>query len=121
MAVVLIVEDDLFTLGVAEILIREFGYDTLSASDVHEASELLRSSRTVDALFTDINLKSSVTGGCELAHLAIRLRPKLGVLYATGNVITDVMKSTFVEDAAVLRKPYTQAQLQAALARLLPP
>jgi len=119
MAVVLIVEDDLFILEMARIQIEEFGHVTLRASDVNGASAILRSKQPIDVLFTDINLKSSVLGGCELGSLAIRLRPQIGVIYGTGNIITDAMKATFVDGAVLLRKPYTQDQLQSALARLL--
>jgi CheY-like chemotaxis protein len=115
MTVVLIVEDNLLILELTEMQVQELGYDTLSASDVYEASTLLRSAQPIDLLFTDINLKSSVLGGCELAHLATRLRPKLHVLYVTGNTVTSAMRSMLIEGAPLLIKPYTQGQLTAAL------
>jgi CheY-like chemotaxis protein len=118
MTVVLIVEDNLLILEFAEMLVQELGYKTLSATDVHEASAILRSAQPIDLLFTDINLKSSVLGGCELAHLATRLRPKLRVLYVTGNTITDSMKSMLIEGAPLLVKPYTHNQLDVALGGL---
>jgi len=81
MAVILVVEDDVFIRQVAEMMIQDWGHDILSAGDVDEALSLLRSPQHIDALFTDIYLKNSVLGGCELAHQAIALRPKLRVLY----------------------------------------
>jgi hypothetical protein len=48
----------------------------------------IRSGQHIDALFTDIYLKDSILGGCELAHQAIALRPELRVLYTTGNFVT---------------------------------
>ena len=119
MAVILIVEDDVFIREIAEMMIQDWGHDTLSASDVDEALSLLRSPQHIDALFTDIYLKTAVLGGCELAHQAIKLRPKLRVLYTTGNSITDKMKALFVEGAHFLRKPYTQHQLQNSVEELL--
>jgi hypothetical protein len=80
---------------------------------------VLRSRQHIDALFTDIYLKTAVVGGCELAQLAIELRPKLRVLYTTGNFITEKMKALFVEGAHFLGKPYTQQQLQVSVAGLL--
>ena len=85
MAVILIVEDDVFIREIAEMMIQDWGHEILSASDVDEALLLLRSPQHIDALFTDIYLKKSVLGGCELAHQAIKLRPELRVLYTTGN------------------------------------
>jgi CheY-like chemotaxis protein len=89
------------------------------ASDVDEALELLQSPEHIDALFTDIYLKTAVQGGCDLANQAIKLRPGLRVLYTTGNVITDKMKSLFAQGAECLRKPYTQLQLQDSVEHLL--
>jgi CheY-like chemotaxis protein len=119
MAVILIVEDDVFIREIAEMMIQDWGHETLSASDVDEALSILRSAQHIDALFTDIYLKNSVLGGCELAHQAIELRPKLRVLYTTGNSITEKMKALFVEGTQFLRKPYTQHQLKNSVEELL--
>lgn len=119
MAVILIVEDDVFIREIAEVMIQDWGHHTLSASDADEALSLLRSSQHIDALFTDIYLKTAVHGGCDLATQAIRLRPKLRVLYTTGNAITDKMKALFVEGTHFLPKPYTQHQLQNSVEGLL--
>src|SRR5471030_2676733 len=97
MAVILIVEDDVFIREIAELMIEDWGHNKLSASDVDEALSLLRSPRHIDALFTDIYLKTAALGGCELAHEAIKLRPKLRVLYATSNSISHKTKALFVE------------------------
>jgi CheY-like chemotaxis protein len=119
MAVILIVEDEVFIREMAEMMIRDWGHHTLCAGDVDEALSLLRSSQHIDALFTDIYLKAAVLGGCELAHQAIKLRPQLRVLYTTGNSVTDKMKSLFVDGTQFLRKPYTQYQLQECFVTLL--
>jgi DNA-binding NtrC family response regulator len=119
MAAILIVEDDVFIREIAELMIQDWGHQTLSASDVDEALALLRSPQHIDALFTDIYLKTAVLGGCDLARQAIALRPKLRVLYTTGNSMTDKMKALFVEGAYFLRKPYAQYQLQNSIEELL--
>ncbi|SDR27085.1 Response regulator receiver domain-containing protein [Rhizobiales bacterium GAS191] len=119
MAVILIVEDDVFIREIAEMTIQDWGHDTLSASGVDEALCLLLSPRHIDALFTDIYLKTAVLGGCELAQQAIELRPKLRVLYTTGNFVTDRMKALFLAGTQCLRKPYTQHQLHNCFAALL--
>ena len=119
MAMILIVEDDAFIRELAELTVQDWGYNTLSAGDVDVALLHLRSSQSIDALFTDVYLKTSVLGGCELAHLAMVLRPELRVLYTTGNVITDKIKAHFVRNTLCLRKPYTPDQLQRSLEDLL--
>jgi CheY-like chemotaxis protein len=119
MAVILVVEDDVFIRQAAEMMIQDWGHDILSASDANEALIFLRSAQHIDALFTDLYLKQSVVGGCELARQAVELRPKLRVLYTTGNFVTDKMKALFVEGMQCLRKPYTQHQLEDCVAVLL--
>jgi CheY-like chemotaxis protein len=119
MAVVLIVEDDVFIREVAEMMIQDFGHQTYAACDVDEALVFLRSPQHIDALFTDIYLKELVHGGCDLAHQARALRPDLRLLYTTGNTITDKMKALLIDGAQFLRKPYTQNQLQDSVKNML--
>ncbi|HLL28473.1 MAG TPA: response regulator [Xanthobacteraceae bacterium] len=119
MAVILIVEDDVFIREAAMMMIQSWDHHTLSASDVDEALSLLRSPQHIDALFTDIYLKTAVLGGCEVAYQAVKLRPKLRVLFTTGNSINDKLKAMFVEGTPFLRKPYKQHQLQDSVEGLL--
>ena len=119
MAVILVVDDDSFICQIAEMMIQDWGHQTLSASDVDEALTILRSPQHIDALFTDIYLKTAVLGGCELAHEAIKLRPNLRVLYTTGNSVTDKMRALFAEGTRFLRKPYSPDQLQDSVEELL--
>lgn len=119
MAVILIVEDDAFIRDMTEMTIQGWGHQTLLASNVDEALSLLRSPQHIDVLFTDINLKEAVFGGCELAHHAIELRPELRVLYTTGNRLTEKMKAMFIEGTQCLRKPYTADHLHDSVEGLL--
>jgi CheY-like chemotaxis protein len=119
MSVILIVEDDAFIHEYMEVIIQELGHETLSASDMDGALSLLHAPRQIDLLVTDIFLKKAASGGIELAHQAIQIRPKLPVLYTTGNTVTDELKSLFVKDARYLRKPYTLWQLQNSIGELL--
>ena len=119
MAVILVVEDDVFIRQIAEMMMQDWGHEVLSAGDPDEALAILRSGQHIDALFTDIYLGNSVLGGCELAHQAIALRPDLRVLYTTGNLVTEKMKALFVAGTQFLRKPYTQYQLHDSVAAML--
>ena len=119
MAVILIVEDDAMIRENAVMLVEDWGYETLSASDVDEALTLLRSSQPIDVLFTDICLKDEAQGGCTLAKQAIKLRPQLRVLYTTGNSMTQQLKALFVAGANCFRKPYSGSQLREHVGGLL--
>ena len=91
MAVVLIVEDEVFIRLFAEEIVQDMGHKPLVASDMDEALAHLRSPQPIDALFADIRLKSVVLGGFELARDAVKFRPALLVLYTTGNSMTETM------------------------------
>ena len=119
MAVILIVDDEVFIRGFTELMVQDLGHETLVAGDMDEALVHLQSPHHIDALFTDIRLKSIVLGGFELAHQAIKLRPELRVLYTTGSSMTEKMRALFVEGAHFMQKPYTPDQLQNSMKELL--
>ena len=120
---VLVVEDEPTVRTLAESILEDFGYATLSAANAREAHILLRAGRPVDLLFTDINMPDGPNGldGLELARTAIELRPGLRVLYTTGGAITQGMTARFVDGARFLQKPYTRERLFKALGALLAP
>lgn len=111
MAVILIVEDEIFTREIADMIIQDWGHSTLLAGDTGEALTLLRSPQHIDALFTDIYLNASVHGGCEIAQAGIKLRPRLRVLYTTGNVLVGAMTERFIDGSHFIPKPYSESQL----------
>ena len=119
MAAILIVEDEIFVLEFAKLIIEDMGHQAITASDVNEALVALRTAQPIDALFTDIRLKSAVLGGYELAQQARTLRPALRVLYASGNSMTDKTKTMFVKGAHFVPKPYSAERLNSALEVLL--
>src|SRR5258708_4711609 len=119
MAMILVVEDDVFIREMAESMILDWGHRILSACDVPEALVHLRSAGHIDALFTDVYLKTEMHGGCDVARQAILLRPSLRVLYTTGNRATDALQSLFAAGAHFLPKPYTEDQLEMSVRKLL--
>ena len=116
MATVLIVEDEEQVRVLAESYLREQGHHTVSAATAEEALAVFEVAACIDLLFTDINLQGDVSAGLGVAKQARERHADLKVLYATGQAVTDGMKAMMVEDSAVLEKPYTVEQLQAALA-----
>jgi DNA-binding NtrC family response regulator len=115
MAVVLVVEDEEQVRVLAESYLQEQGHKTLSASTTNEALAVLDDSKDIDLLFLDIGLQGEREAGLDLAKQAVERLPGLKVLYTTGQGITDGMTALFVENSAVLPKPYTVNQLQAIL------
>src|SRR5258705_13001236 len=102
MALVLIVEDEDQVRVLTESYLQERGHRTLSASSAPEALAVLEASEGVDVLFTDILLKGDLQSGLDLARQAIERYPKLKVLYATGQAITDGMRALMVRGSGLL-------------------
>ncbi len=119
MAVILVVEDDVFIREMAESIIQDCGHQILSACDVPEALVHLKSAFHIDALFTDVNLKAEALGGCDVARLAILLRPGLRVLYTTATRDPDGMQARFAAGTHFLSKPYSEQQLGLSVQSLL--
>jgi len=119
MAVILVVEDEFFIREMAVLMIGDWGHQILSACDVPEALIHLKSPHHIDALFTDVNLKTEILGGCDVARLAILLRPGLRVLYTTATRDPDKMHARFAAGTHFLPKPYSEHQLELSFQSLL--
>jgi len=118
MARVLLVEDEISVLILAESVLQGLGHSTLSAASSAEALVLLEDGN-VDLLFTDIRLPEGDLGGFDLAKTARENNPNLKVLYTTGAALTDGMKAMIVDGGVMLLKPYTAPELAQMVKRVL--
>jgi DNA-binding NtrC family response regulator len=119
LAVILVVEDEIFIRESAEWVLEELGHNILSACDVGEAILHLGSPQHIDALFVDIRLGTVVRGGYDIANQAVKSKPNLRTLYTSGSPFNAEMKSFFVERAHFLQKPYSESQLHKSVEDLL--
>ena len=119
MAVILVVEDEVFIREMAVLMIGDWGHEMLTASNVPEAFVHLRSQNHIDALFTDVNLKTEIHGGCDIARLATLLRPGIRVLYTTATREPEKMQARFAAGTHFLPKPYSEDQLRSSVENLL--
>jgi DNA-binding NtrC family response regulator len=112
---ILIVEDEEHLRVLAESYLREQGHVTFSAATKEQALAVLEVAK-IDLLFVDVGLYEDRQVGLDLAKEAVERMPELKVLYTTGQTVTDGMKALFVDNSALLEKPYTVEQLQTILA-----
>jgi CheY-like chemotaxis protein len=119
MAVILIVEDEVFISQMAEWTIGDLGHSTFVARDLAGALLHLTVPNQIDALFVDIRLAELALGGYDVANQAIALRPGLRILYTSGTPLTAEMRDLFVGGARFLQKPYSPAQLELSVGELL--
>ena len=115
MATVLIVEDQTQILALAQSLLEEEGYKTLSATTADGALAVLAEAKAVDILLVDIILSGDMQAGIELAKHAVEMNPGLKVIYSTALTLTDCVKALLLPGAVVLEKPYTLDQLLTSL------
>jgi CheY-like chemotaxis protein len=107
---ILLVEDDeLIRANTAEML-KELGHVIIEVGSAEEAIPVLEST-PIDTLITDVSLPGM--SGDKLAAKARDMRPGIRIVFATGKADKDEIPGH--ADATLLRKPYGQAGLAAAL------
>ncbi len=119
---VLVVEDDPEVLDVTVETLRRMGYEVLTAGDGPAALAVLRREAEIDILFSDIVMPRGMNG-VELARTALRLRPQLRVLLASGYPMSALSATQGISadtGFAFLSKPYRGSELAEALRALQP-
>jgi len=115
---VLVIEDEDRVRALTSAVLRQNGYRVLEAASGKEALGVFQDhSAEIDLLFTDVMMPGNLLGD----ELAIRLRaikPSLAVLLTSGYV-PEVTKTEFRGDGNFLTKPFTPAQLLAAVRQCL--
>jgi len=108
---ILVVEDD---DGVREIpvsILKSHGYQVTEARGGLEAIDLLKLGPSFDLLFTDVILPGGING-VDIVEEALRLHPKIKILYTTGYSENAVIHDGKLDDGVVLlSKPYRQEDL----------
>ncbi len=111
----LVVEDDEFTSVGTEVLLEDLGFRTVAEATPQAALEHLRADRTIDVLVADLGLGKDAQAGLVLAMEAVTIRPDLAVVYVSGRGVTPEIRASLVKRSEFVSKPYTPAQLKAAV------
>src|SRR5262249_27095481 len=111
---VLVAEDNADIRQMALEQLESLGYRTIAAVDGEQALSILRGGDKVDLLFTDIVMSGRLSG-YDLASIARKSRPDLGILLTSGYA------ESKQRDVAMkfLRKPYRKQELARALRAVL--
>lgn len=113
---VLVVEDEADLRAMLCEMLSELGYDVLDAADAPAALPILRSSKTIDMLVSDIGLPGPLNGR-KLAEMARVLRPGLPLLLITG--FGDQAQHTLPHATPWLTKPFAIEKFAARVVELL--
>lgn len=116
---VLLVDDEVELLQVAESFLEELGFTVLTASSGQQALDQHAAAGQVDLLLTDVVMPGM--NGVAVVRALRERQPDLPVLYASGfpsGVIEESSGATL--DAPLLHKPYSLQGLSRAIAEVLP-
>jgi signal transduction histidine kinase/CheY-like chemotaxis protein len=117
-AMVLIVEDERQIRVLTARTLEKAGYVTLAAADGTAGLELLRQHAEVELVVTDLIMPH--LNGRQLADEVAELRPGLPVLFTSGHTAdAAVLRELLPSGAPYLQKPFTGAELTAAVAGLI--
>jgi signal transduction histidine kinase len=115
---VLIVDDEVMILRMAEAILDQAGYDVLSATNGNEAIDIYSAlSGRIDAVVLDMTMPV-MDGETTIAHLAARW-PDAAVIATSGYDLQEAGHRFAVTPAGFLQKPYTAAQLRSKVAEVV--
>jgi len=116
---VLVVDDEPQVRRMAELLLRDFGFDVLVAADGAEAIDVLRANADrVDAVLLDRTMPRM--DGIETLRELRRIAPAVPVVMTSGYGAT-IVEGTDARPDAVLGNPYSADALLAALRQIMRP
>ena len=116
--ILLVEDDDDLRLFASEVL-RDEGYRVHDAADGPAALRVLETDPEIRILFTDVVLPGGMNGR-QLADEALRRRPGLKVLYATGYTRNAIIHQGRLDaDVELLTKPFTADALTRKIRRIL--
>ncbi len=116
-ATVLVVEDNSEVRAVAVGRLKRLGYGVVEAETAVEAIQLLSGELLVDAVFSDVMMPGGQSG-FDLVRWVAGHRPNLAILLTSG-FSEDIMPSPDSDHIRVLRKPYTQRELELEMQRAI--
>jgi DNA-binding NtrC family response regulator len=111
---ILVVEDDESFRRMIVRMLEDVSFRVTGAADFAAAMAVLDSDEEIDLLLTDIGMPPGTPHGFSIGSVAQRRRQKLKLLYMTGAYDPSEF-ALFSEDATVLRKPFTIADLVKAV------
>ena len=111
-ATILLVEDDDQVRPMTATFLRDLGYGVLEAASAEAAVVLVQTLDSLDLLVTDVMMPGA--NGPELVTRLRTDRPSLPVLFVTGHAA-----GAALDGEAVLRKPFSGAELASAVAERL--
>ncbi len=116
---ILVIEDDPAVRNLAEMMLRNLGYNVICAEDANEARQIVIGRNEIGLVLSDVILP----GGASGPEFAEELRagyPKIKVIFMSGYPAEAAKKNGFLgSDSVLLNKPFRVAQLARAMKEAL--
>jgi CheY-like chemotaxis protein len=117
--IILVVEDNESVREVAAAMIEELGYEVLTAHNGPEGYKIIEERRDIALVLSDVIMAGGMNGP-ELAAKAMKVRPKLKVLFMSGYAPGSVRLMQDMPDTIELvNKPFTRNDLTEKVRRAL--
>jgi CheY-like chemotaxis protein len=113
---ILVVEDEPVLRDLAQVILRDCGYQVFEARSGVEALEVWKRQRgNIDLVVTDVVMPEGMSG-MELAQKLLPVQPNLKIIFASGYSM-DELDTDFIRQghAVFLQKPYTHMTLAKAV------
>jgi PAS domain S-box-containing protein len=118
-AVVLVIDDEPTVRMLISDALGDLSYTCIEATDGPSGLEVLRSTKRIDLLITDVGLPGGLNGR-QVADAAQALRPQLKVLFITGYAENAALNHGHIGPGmAVLTKPFAISELARRVERML--
>jgi CheY-like chemotaxis protein len=117
---ILIIEDNSAVRQAYEIMLNDWGYETLSAASGEEALETAdRAQWGIDAILADHRLGHGLTGNAAAGEIARRAGRSFPTMLITGDTAEERLTEVSASGFALLHKPVGASDLRRTLASLL--
>ncbi|HMI40093.1 MAG TPA: response regulator [Sphingomicrobium sp.] len=114
---VLLVEDEPMVRTVAERALTRHGYSVITASNGHEALEVIALGEPIALLISDVVMPEM--DGPTMVREARKSRPELPILFMSGYAEEQLRNSIDIDNVAFLPKPFSVQELAEAARRVL--
>ena len=109
----LVVEDVALIRMTTVDMVEQLGFTCAEAGDAHEALVILQKDATIGILLTDLGLPGM--NGRQLVEEALRFRPDLKIVIASGYSTSEQEGKPLGGDVSHLTKPFDMMQLRRVL------
>jgi PAS domain S-box-containing protein len=116
--IVLVVEDDAAVRTTTIGMLEDLGYSVLSAETGRAALKIIHANAALNLVLSDVVMPDGMSG-VELARQIASLRPELPVLLTSGYTAQRVIPETPAGELALLKKPFSQADLSIAIRNIM--